>query len=128
MWLSVFAALVILLCGVIFTRYHIPALIFGAGIFVLYLVLLLWYIPSYVNRLNVEIAADKLVVRNGVIFHRVRVIPSVRAVYCEYRQGIVARIFGLCTLYIRLAHRSVAIIGLTIASAERIIELTEGRE
>ncbi len=125
-WLTV-AFVVVEAASIVFAViYHIPALIVGAGIFVVYLVLLLRYINSYVNHYEVELRQDDIIILSGRLFRRHRIIAIGSVIFYERRVGVIGRFFGICSLHLHLTHRTVNILGLTVDGIKHIEEKLKG--
>ncbi len=119
-WLTVIFAFSEIALIIVSRLYHIPAPIIGAGIFTLYLILLIWYIEAYVNRYKIAVAKGKITLVSGKLFRRSRVIRSDAVIYYERRVGPVGRLFGLCSLTLHLTHHSVALYGLNADTVKGI--------
>ncbi len=120
LWLTAFFIIAESAVVVIWVIYRIPALYICAGIFVLYLILFVWYVKSYVNHCSIELPCDKIIVSSGNLFRRKRIISDDSVIYYERRVGIVGRMFGICTLHLHLTHRTVTVFGLTAEAVEEI--------
>ncbi len=93
--------------------YHIPTLVVGVGIFILYAILYWWYIVSYVNRYEIIIKDDCLLVKSGKLFCKLRLISTVDVVYYERRVGVLSRRFNLCSLRLYHVNRTAFLFGLS---------------
>lgn len=108
-------------CGVLYVFCYIPALIIGAGIFLLFIFGWVYYIPQYVRRIRVIIGDECLAVSRGVFIHRTVIIPNPKCVYCEHIRSPLMYCFRVESVRIKLIRRSVIISGLSKADAELVI-------
>lgn len=108
-------------CGVLYVFCYIPALVIGAGIFLLFIFEWTYYIPQYVCRIKVVIGDECIAVSRGVFIHRTVIIPNPKSVYCEYIRSPLMYCFGVGSVRIKLIRRSVIISGLSMSDAELIL-------
>jgi membrane protein YdbS with pleckstrin-like domain len=86
-------------------------------------------IPRQVRALGYAERDDDLLIRNGVLFQRVLVVPYGRMQYVDLAVGPVERMFGLCTLRLHTAAAgtSALIPGLPAAEGARLREQLSAR-
>ncbi len=125
MWFTVIFIAAELLAFLIAAICNIPVLIISTGIFAVYLVFMLWYIKSYVNRYTVRLSDGEIITERGNWFYCRRVISRLAVNYCEVRTGIIGRRFKMCCVRIYLAKRIAVLYGITTETAEEIIRYIE---
>lgn len=94
----------------------------GAGVFALFTVWLLWLIPRQVRAIGYAEAEDDLLVKKGVAFKNLSVIPYGRMQYVDVNQGPIVRRFGMSqvTLYTASPTTDASLPGLPEAEAHRL--------
>lgn len=94
----------------------------GAGIVALITGWLLWLIPRQVRAIGYAEADDDLLVRRGVAFKKLSVIPYGRMQYVDVNQGPIDRHFGISqvTLYTASPTTDASLHGLPEAEAYRL--------
>lgn len=94
----------------------------GAGIVAAIAVWLLWLIPRQVRAIGYAEADDDLLVKRGVAFKKLSVIPYGRMQYVDVNQGPIDRHFGISqvTLYTASPTTDAALHGLPEAEAHRL--------
>ncbi|SNU01946.1 hypothetical protein SAMN06298212_1216 [Ruaniaceae bacterium KH17] len=94
----------------------------GAGTFALVTIWLLWLIPRQVRAIGYAEAEDDLLVKKGVAFKKLSVIPYGRMQYVDVNQGPVVRRFGISqvTLYTASPTTDATLPGLPQAEAHRL--------
>ena len=94
----------------------------GAGIVALIAAWLAWLIPRQVRAIGYAEADDDLLVRRGVAFKKLSVIPYGRMQYVDVNQGPIDRHFGISqvTLYTASPTPDASLHGLPEAEAYRL--------
>ena len=103
----------------------------GVGILAAIMAWLLWLIPRQVRAIGYAEADDDLLVKRGVAFKKLSVIPYGRMQYVDVNQGPIDRHFGISqvTLYTASPTTDAALHGLAEAGAHRLRDrLTERGE
>ncbi|MFZ1381865.1 MAG: PH domain-containing protein [Scrofimicrobium sp.] len=85
---------------------------------------LLWLIPRQVHALGYATTSSDLLVRRGIMFRRLDVVPFGRIQFVDVHEGPVARAVGIasCTLHTASASTDASIDGLPVAEANRLRE------
>lgn len=102
-----------------------PWFYLGAGACLLIFLWLLWLIPRQVRALGYATTATDLLVRRGIMFRRLDVVPYGRIQFVDVHEGPVARYLGIasCVLHTASASTDAKIDGLPVAEAGRLREL-----
>lgn len=111
--------------GVIYYFNHIPALILGVGIFVLFFLAWAIYIPLTVKGIMVKSKPNGLWIYKGVIIKRRHFLPYSRPIYCKLISGPLLRLFRLSTVKIMLVGGEASVKGLSRADAAKLTGLLE---
>lgn len=85
---------------------------------------LLWLIPRQVRAIGYATTQSDLLVRRGIMFRRLDVVPFGRIQFVDVHEGPVARALGIasCTLHTASASTDASIDGLPAAEANRLRE------
>lgn len=101
-----------------------PFLWFAVGGLLAIFLWLLWLIPRQVRALGYATTASDLLVRRGIMFRRLDVVPFGRIQFVDVHEGPVARAVGIasCRLHTASASTDASIDGLPAAEANRLRE------
>lgn len=99
---------------------------------VLVLVIAAWVlllIPRQVNAIGYAERNEDLLIRRGILFHRVMVVPYGRMQYVDVTMGPVERILGISTIHLHTASpgTNALIPGIAAAEADRLREQLSAR-
>lgn len=93
-----------------------------AAVFALLLVWVLWLVPRQVRAIGYAERDDDLLVRKGILFRSIVVVPYGRMQYVDLTAGPLARAFGIASVQLHTASAATdaAIPGLPAAEAARL--------
>ncbi len=114
-------AIVFVVLGFIFT----PFAYYAAGLCVAIFVWLLWLIPRQVRATQYATTDTDFLVRRGIMFRRMDIIPYGRIQYVDVSEGPIARSLGIAEVRIRTASVSadMSLDGLPVAEAAALRDL-----
>lgn len=114
-------AIVFVVLGYLFT----PLSYYVAGFFVLIFLWLLWLIPRQVRATMYATTDTDFLVRRGVMFRRMDIVPYGRIQYVDVSEGPIARSLGIAEVRLRTAAASsdVSLDGLPVAEAAVLRDL-----
>lgn len=97
----------------------------GVALVALIMVWVLWLIPRQVRAMGYALADDEFLIRKGVMFRNLTLIPFGRVQYVEVSEGPIARHFGIAeiTLYTASADTSGTLNGVPSAEAARLRDM-----
>ncbi|MDR1806326.1 MAG: PH domain-containing protein [Propionibacteriaceae bacterium] len=97
----------------------------GVGVVVALAAWVAWLIPRQVRAIRWAVRGRDLVVRKGIMFRRLAVVPYVRVQYVDIEAGPLDRHFGLANLKVNTAAAGVAVDvpGLAPDTAARLREI-----
>lgn len=122
-------------CGVPLLAFAVLALLVspwfwtGAGVALAILLWLAWLLPRQVRALGFAETDEEFLVRRGIMFRSLNVIPYGRIQYVDVNEGPVARHFGIAsiTLHTASAETSGTIDGLPAEEAVRLRDMLARR-
>ena len=102
----------------------------GSGVFLLLAVWLLWLIPRQVRAMGYAETDDHFLIRKGVMFRGLTLVPYGRIQYVDISEGPIARHFGISsiTLHTASTETSGSLDGLPAEEAVRLRELLAQRD
>lgn len=132
-WLSAGIPLAILLVGVVLLFVFAPVQVAWVALAVLLIltVWLGWLIPRQVKAIGYAEAQEDLVIRRGIMFRSMRVVPYGRMQFVDVHQGPLDRAFGISAvrLHTAAATTDAQLPGLPAEEAARLRDrLTERGE
>lgn len=97
----------------------------ASGAILLLLFWLLWLIPRQVRAMGYATAEQDFLVRKGVMFRSLVVVPYGRIQYVDVHEGPVARMCGIATIQLHTAsaHTDASLDGLPAAAAAELRDL-----
>lgn len=116
----------------------VPALVFGvlgavsnrwffipAGVALAVFIWLLWLIPRQVRAIMFATSENDFLVRRGIMFRSLDVVPYGRIQYVDVKEGPIARNLGIATvqLYTASAQTDASLHGLPAAEAAKLRDL-----
>lgn len=106
-----------------------PYLWIGVGFFIVLLVWLLWLIPRQVRAIGYAERDEDLLIRRGVMFRRLVVVPYGRMQYVDIGAGPIARKLGIADVKLHTASAATdaSIPGLPADEAARLREQLSSR-
>ncbi len=101
----------------------------GTGVFLAIMVWLLWLVPHQVRAIGFAEGEDEFLVRRGILFRRLTVVPYGRIQYVDVNEGPIARHFGIAsiTLHTASVETSGALDGLPAEEAVRLRDMLAQR-
>ena len=113
--------------GILYFYSQIPTLVWSVGIFVPLVFIWAVYLPLVCKSHKAVTEKSALCVYKGLIIKRKHVSPYCRPIYCKFCSGPIQRIFGLCTVKIRLVGGDLNIDGLSRKDGLLLIEKLESK-
>lgn len=94
----------------------------GAGVLLAFLLWLLWLIPRQVRAIGYAESDDDLVIRRGILFKSMSIVPYGRMQFVDVHQGPLDRRFGISSVQLHTASASTdaTIPGLPADEASRL--------
>jgi membrane protein YdbS with pleckstrin-like domain len=94
----------------------------GAGVMLAFLLWLLWLIPRQVRAIGYAEADDDLVIRRGILFKSMSIVPYGRMQFVDVHQGPLDRRFGISSVQLHTASASTdaSLPGLPADEASRL--------
>ncbi|WP_237248892.1 PH domain-containing protein [Spelaeicoccus albus] len=101
----------------------------GVGVFAVLLVWLLWLIPRQVRAIGYAERHEDLLIKRGIMFRRLVVVPYGRMQYVDIAAGPIARKLGIADVKLHTASAATdaSIPGLPAAEAARLREQLASR-
>lgn len=101
----------------------------GAAVALVLLLWMVWLLPRQVRALGFAETDDEFLVRRGIMFRSLNVIPYGRIQYVDVNEGPVARHFGIAsiTLHTASAETSGTLDGLPVEEAARLRDMLAHR-
>lgn len=117
-----------LVCGVVAVLVT-PWVWTGAGVMVALAAWLLWLVPRQVRAIGFAETQDEFLIRRGIMFRSLTVVPYGRIQYVDVAEGPIARRFGIAsiTLHTASAETSASLDGLPAGEAARLRDLLAER-
>lgn len=102
-----------------------PWFFIGAGVMFLLFAWLFWLIPRQVRALGYATTDSDFLVRRGIMFRRLDIVPYGRIQFVDVNEGPVARHLGIasCQLHTASASTDAAIAGLPVEEAASLRDL-----
>ncbi len=97
----------------------------GVGAVVLVFLWLLWLIPRQVRAIGFATSDTDFLVRRGIMFRRLDIVPYGRIQYVDIQEGPIARKLGIARIQLHTAsaHTDAALDGLPVEQAARLRDL-----
>lgn len=101
----------------------------STGVFVLLMTWLLWLVPRQVRAIGFAETEEEFLIRRGIMFRSLTVVPYGRIQYVDVSEGPVARRFAIAsiTLHTASAETSASLHGLPASEAARLRDLLAER-
>mgnify|MGYP002735226149 CR=1 FL=1 len=116
------SAAIVMLSSVAFAYFAFDFMwyVFGAEVF--FFGWLLWLVPRQVRAIGYAEAESDLLIRSGVMFKKMTVVPYGRMQYVDVSEGPIARMFGIAEVKLHTASAATdaTIPGLPAAEAARL--------
>lgn len=102
---------------------------YATAVFALLLAWLLWLIPRQVRAIGYYEGDNEFLIRKGIMFKSLNVIPYGRIQFVDVNEGPIARYFGITTITLHTASADTAgmLDGLPAAEAARLRDLLATR-
>lgn len=98
-------------------------LLFTAVWVLIYLALVLVYLPLRYRNLSFTVTDEQIILHSGVIYNRVRSIPLRNIQFTAVYRNPFDGLFGLCSLVVTAAGGRITLPGLRIQDAEALSEV-----
>ena len=101
----------------------------GVGVLLGVMAWLLWLVPRQVRAIGFAETREEFLIRRGIMFRSLTVVPYGRIQYVDVSEGPIARRYGIAsiTLHTASAETSASLDGLPAAEAARLRDLLAER-
>ncbi len=96
-------SLIILIAFTVYAVLVDPLFYLGTGVSLILLLWALWLIPRQVRAMKYAVTETDFMIRRGILFRSLTVVPFGRIQYADISEGPIARYFGISTIKLHTA-------------------------
>ncbi len=94
--------LLLCVCGYLNLKFRLLLILF-IDFTIFFLLLIIWYIPSYFKSCKIRLSNDGIIIRRGVIIKNTHILPFSRLIYTQTLVTPLAKLFGLKAVTLKAA-------------------------